>query len=109
MTFYYYSEANEAEPVPGVRRRMISCGDQAQIIEFCLPKGTVFPLHSHPAEQTSFVSRGRLRVVVGEEESILCSGDGYSVPPGVEHETMAMEDCVIVDVFSPPREEYKDR
>jgi quercetin dioxygenase-like cupin family protein len=109
IMFYRYDEAEEAHPVEGVRRRMIACGESVQIIEFFLPKGAVFPLHVHPHEQTGFINSGRLRVTIGDESSDLGPGDGYFVPPNVEHGTQALDDCVNIDVFSPPREEYRDR
>ena len=107
--FFRYEEAVEAEPVPGVKRRMLSCGENVQIIEFFLPKGAVFPMHSHPQEQTGYIAKGRLHVRIGDEEADLGPGDGYFVPCNAEHGTMAIEDCVNIDVFSPPRGEYKDR
>ena len=107
--FFRYDEAEEAEPVPGVKRRMLSCGDRVQIIEFFLPKGAVFPMHTHPHEQTGYIASGKLHVRIGYEEADLGPGDGYFVPSNAEHGTRAIEDCVNIDVFSPPREEYKDR
>ena len=107
--FYRYKEAEEAEPVKGVKRRMLSCGERVQIIEFFLPKGSAFPMHSHPHEQTGYIGKGRLWVKIGNDEAELGPGDGYHVPPNVEHGTRAVEDCLNIDVFSPPREEYRDR
>lgn len=107
--FFRYSEAKEAEPVPGVKRKMIANGERIQIVEFFLPKGQSFPLHSHPIEQTGYIAEGKLYVKIGEEEAVLEKGDGYFVPMDVEHSTRAVEDCVNIDVFSPPRPEYKDR
>lgn len=106
---YKYDEATEAEPVPGVKRRMLSCGDRIQVIEFFLPKGVKFPLHKHPHEQTGFIARGSMRIRIGDEVHDLEEGDGYYVPPETEHATEALEDCIDIDVFSPVRQEYKDR
>jgi quercetin dioxygenase-like cupin family protein len=33
--------------------------------------------------------------------------DGYSIPSNVPHGVAALEDCIFVDVFSPPRDEYR--
>jgi len=88
---------------------MLACGKEAQIIEFFLPKGVVFPLHKHPHEQTGFIAEGRLRMTIAGQQYELGKGDAYFVPPDVEHSTMALEDCVNIDVFSPPRKEYVDR
>ncbi|MEM2943793.1 MAG: cupin domain-containing protein [Methanomassiliicoccales archaeon] len=109
MKIFRYLEASVAEPVTGVKRRMIACGDSSQIIEYFLPKGAIFPLHKHPQEQTGFVAEGILRMIIGGEEYVLTKGDGYFIAPNVEHSTVALEDCINIDVFSPPRQEYKDR
>jgi quercetin dioxygenase-like cupin family protein len=106
---FKYDEAIEAEPVPGVRRRMLSCGNNIQIIEFFLPKGVKFPLHKHPHEQIGFIEKGRMRIRIADEVRDLHEGDGYCVPPDTEHATEALEDCIDIDVFSPIRQEYKDR
>ena len=38
----------------------------------------------------------------------LTAGDSWCVPGGVEHEVEVLEDTVAIDIFSPPREEYRD-
>jgi quercetin dioxygenase-like cupin family protein len=38
----------------------------------------------------------------------LTAGDSWFVPGNVEHEAEVLEDTIAVDVFSPPREEYRD-
>lgn len=45
--------------------------------------------------------------VVVNDEIQLSPGDCWMVPGGAEHEATALEDSVFVDVFSPPREEYR--
>jgi quercetin dioxygenase-like cupin family protein len=106
---YEYDEATEAEPVQGVKRRMLSCGENVQVIEFFLSKGVKFPLHKHPHEQIGFIEKGAMRIWIDKDVHDLHEGDGYYVPPNVEHRTEALEDCIDIDVFSPVRQEYKDR
>ena len=106
---YRYEEAVEAKPVPGVKRSMLSCGHDIQVIEFFLPKGVKFPLHRHPHEQIGFIQKGAMRIWIEGDVHDLQEGDGYVVPPNAEHRTEALEDCIDIDVFSPVREEYKDR
>jgi quercetin dioxygenase-like cupin family protein len=36
----------------------------------------------------------------------VAAGDNFIVPPNVEHHATAMEDSVVLDIFSPPREDY---
>jgi quercetin dioxygenase-like cupin family protein len=33
-------------------------------------------------------------------------GDGWNIPGGVSHSVDVLEDCVVIEVFSPVREDY---
>ncbi len=77
-------------------------------MEFRLRKGSVIPPHQHPNEQIGIVISGRLRMRIGAEQATLGSGDGYSIPSGTEHSVDVLEDSLVLDVFSPPREDYRD-
>ena len=43
---------------------------------------------------------------IGEEEREIGAGYGYIIPGGVQHSMTVLEDSLIVEVFSPPREGY---
>jgi hypothetical protein len=60
-----------------------------------------------PHEQIGYLQSGRARFKIGDDERLLEALDGYSIPGEVPHGVVALEDCVFVDVFSPPREEYR--
>ncbi|MEM7171199.1 MAG: cupin domain-containing protein [Pseudomonadota bacterium] len=66
--------------------------------------GSIYPLHSHPYEQTSVVIQGRLRLTVGEETRDIGPGDMWFVPPNVPHggEALGDEAVIFIDVYSPP-------
>jgi len=54
------------------------------------------------------VLQGAIRMVIGGEERVCRPGDAYLVPSNVEHMAEALEEgAVVIDVFSPPREEYR--
>jgi quercetin dioxygenase-like cupin family protein len=36
------------------------------------------------------------------------AGDGYSIAPGEVHGVDVLEDSLVIDVFAPPREDYRD-
>lgn len=66
-----------------VREDPVTHGVQA-IVKF--PSGYSLPLHSHDADETLVVLKGKLRVKAGELEQVL-SPPGYTaLPAGVEHE-----------------------
>jgi quercetin dioxygenase-like cupin family protein len=77
------------------------------VIEVTLDKGAVVPMHDHPHEQVGYVVRGRVQFVINGETLIAETGDSYAIAGGIPHEATALEDSVVIDVFSPPREEYR--
>jgi quercetin dioxygenase-like cupin family protein len=93
--------------LPGIVRRTLTAGDRMMLIEVTLAPRTVVPMHTHPHEQTGYVVSGRMRLQIADETLDLDPGDAYMIPGGAEHEATALEPLVIVDVFSPPREEYR--
>jgi quercetin dioxygenase-like cupin family protein len=76
-------------------------------MEFRFRKGAAVPPHHHPHEQIGMVITGRCKFRIGSDLRTLGPGDGYSILPDVEHSVEFLEDSVLVDVFSPPREDYR--
>ena len=101
------STANPVEMLPGVVRRTLTDGERMMLCEIRMDKGAVVPLHTHPHEQTGYLVSGRCRFQIGDEVREIAAGDCWMVPGGAEHEATALEDSVFIDVFSPPREEYR--
>ena len=104
---YRWDSMEAKEVVEGVWRRVIP-GDGVMLAHFRLGKGAVVSMHSHPNEQVSHLLEGAMRFHVGEgaEEVILRAGEVLHLPSGVPHSAEALEDCVAVDAFSPPRAEW---
>lgn len=102
--------ASEVEPVemlPGIRRRTLAYGERLMVTQFLISKGTELPAHSHPHEQISYIVSGELEMRVGGQRYRLQPGDSILLPGGMEHSALALQDVVVIDTFSPPREEYK--
>jgi quercetin dioxygenase-like cupin family protein len=66
------------------------------------------PIHSHPNEQLGVCLEGEwIRIQDGKEHGVTV-GDFWQTPPNVPHGGRALEQrCVVLDIFAPPREEYK--
>ena len=100
-------DVKPVEMLPGAWRRTLATGERQMICQFKLAQGAVVPAHSHPHEQVGYVLEGRIRLIIDGQAYDLESGDSYFIPGGVEHEATALTDCMVLDVFSPPREEYR--
>jgi quercetin dioxygenase-like cupin family protein len=90
----------------GIQRQMI-VGEKLMICRLTIQPGVVTPVHSHLHEQVTIVERGRVRYIVNGVERIVSSGDVLHFPPHVPHgATMLEEEVVLVDVFTPLREDF---
>lgn len=90
----------------GIVRQMIH-GERLMICRLTIAAGTIVPAHSHPHEQFTIVEKGRVRYVLGDEQKIFGPGDVVLLPGGFWHgATMLDEDAVLIDVFSPIREDF---
>ena len=100
----------EVEPVTDVMSRHVISGDRAMLAQIYLKKGAVVPMHSHENEQITYLLEGVLKFWIGEDgdELILKAGEVLHIPSNVPHQAEALEDCVDVDVFSPPRQDWLD-
>jgi quercetin dioxygenase-like cupin family protein len=88
-----------------IRRRMI-VGTKEMLVRWEFKKGAIAARHSHPHEQIVVMVQGKLRLIVGDAEAIMGRDDIVVIPPNVPHEAEALEDTVVIDIFSPPREDF---
>jgi quercetin dioxygenase-like cupin family protein len=104
---FHRSSATPVEMAPGVVRRTLRESERMMLIEITLDQGSVVPLHTHPHEQIGYLASGRLLFEAGDERRELAAGDSWLVPSNVPHQVTALEPSVAIDVFWPPREEYR--
>jgi quercetin dioxygenase-like cupin family protein len=90
----------------GVSRQMI-VGERLMVCRLRFAPQIVTPPHDHPHEQITLVERGRVRFIIGTEERIAQAGDVLHFPPGLWHgATMLDEEVVLIDIFTPLREDF---
>ena len=94
------------ELLEGVRLNTRAHGERTLLGEFLIDRGAVIPVHQHPNEQTGYLLSGRLDFEIAGERFVAEPGYAWCIPEGVEHGAEALEDTVVVEVFSPVREDY---
>ena len=100
------SDSGYLEPAKGVQLKTLVHGEKTHLCEFKLKKGSALPAHNHPHEQTGYLVSGSLKFRIGDDVLDAVGGDSWSIPGGMEHAVEVLEDSLIVEVFSPLREEY---
>jgi quercetin dioxygenase-like cupin family protein len=102
----YGSDNGYRQAATGVERKTLVHGAATMMVQFRLEEGSRLPRHSHENEQTGYLIVGSLRFTIGEEIYTLAAGDSWCIPGGVAHSVEALHDSVVVEGFSPPREDF---
>ena len=90
----------------GITRQMVT-GDRLMVCRLTLAARTVTMVHSHVHEQITIVERGRADFFVEGQKRTAKPGDVLVFPSGIQHgATMLDEEVVLIDIFSPPREDF---
>lgn len=90
---------------PSIGRQMLHT-ETMTLARITLRRGAVVPLHGHANEQIATVLEGRLRFEVDGEERVVAAGESVPLTANVPHAVEALEDSVVLDVFSPVRDDW---
>jgi quercetin dioxygenase-like cupin family protein len=113
--FYFMIQSNEfqfEQDIPwedvgnGITRQIFGYDDRVMLVKAKFEKGGVGSLHQHPHSQATYVDSGVFEMTIGDVKKIIRKGDGYYVPPNVLHGCVCLEAGMLIDVFSPHREDF---
>ena len=90
----------------GIKRKIIGYDGRLMTVKVKFNQGAVALPHQHPHSQSAYIVKGKFEVNIGKEKSILSAGDGFYVPSGIEHSVVALEEGLVIDAFSPAREDF---
>ena len=90
----------------GIDRQLI-VGERLMMCRLTLQPRIDTPVHWHPHEQMTIVERGRARFTIAGDVRVVSAGDVLHFPPNVVHgATMLDEEVVLIDIFTPIREDF---
>ena len=90
----------------GITRQLFA-GDRIMVVRLELKAGTVTPIHTHHHEQVTLVMKGRVDFFVEGRKHTAEAGEVLVFPSQIVHgATMLDQDVVLLDIFSPPREDF---
>lgn len=102
-----WSDLETDRPMPLIERQRI-LGAKAMLSRVALAKGFSVETHRHENEQFAVVLSGTIRFRIGEPDDpaarvvTLVGGEVLHLPSNVPHSADALEDTVVLDIFSPP-------
>ena len=71
--------------------------------------GAAVPSHAHPHEQLGVMMQGEMTLTIGDETRTIGPGDVYAVPPHLPHGATSTDGCLVLDIFTPVREDYREK
>jgi quercetin dioxygenase-like cupin family protein len=105
--FFDVDELEAKQTLAGVKMQ-VAYGEKIMMAYVNLDANITLPAHSHPHEQMGMFLEGEAEFTIGDEKRIVKPGMAYLVPSNVEHKVTTFDKPVLaLDIFSPPREEYK--
>lgn len=109
MPFYDIKDLPTLEIIPGCRTR-IPYGENLMLSYLEMDDGAEVPLHSHPHEQGGMLVKGRLQLTIGDDTRECEAGSLFIIPPNVKRRAVGVGGpAVVLDVFSPIREDYAEQ
>ncbi len=104
--FGKHSNTGFHETLPGNHIKTLCYGAHTLLVEVRLEKNAQLPEHKHPYEQTGYLVSGRIRMNIAGNVRELEPGDSWCIPMDALHKVDVFEDAIVVEAFSPTREEY---
>lgn len=90
----------------GIQRKMLGYDDKIMLVKVKFDAGAVGTMHEHFHSQVTYVESGVFDMTIGEETRRISTGDAYYILPHVLHGITCIEPGVLLDVFSPLREDF---
>jgi quercetin dioxygenase-like cupin family protein len=90
----------------GIKRKIMAYDDKVMLVKVAFQKGGVGALHQHHHTQITHVESGVFEVEIGGQKKILTAGDAFIVPSNAVHGAVCLVEGVLIDVFSPMREDF---
>ena len=90
----------------GIKRKLLTFEEKVMMVKIDFKAGAIGEAHSHPHIQCSYVESGEFELTIDGKVRVLKTGDSFLVPTNVVHGAKALTDGVLIDVFTPLREDF---
>ncbi len=90
----------------GVSRQFLGFDNQIMMVKVSFEKGSIGSDHQHFHTQATYCVSGKFEFMINGEKKIVNAGDGVYIEPNLMHGALCLEAGVLIDVFSPVREDF---
>ena len=105
MPLINLAEVRDEQVADGIVRQMVTA-EKMMFVRWRFGSGLHVPAHRHPNEQIAYMLKGVMELRIDRERRRLVPGQVCWIPGNVEHEAWFPEEAEVVDIFSPPRQDF---
>ena len=104
--FLFGDQAPRETVGEGLTRQLFGFDDSILMARVEFDVGAVGEVHAHRHSQVSYVESGEFDVYIDGVNERLGPGDSFYIEPNVDHGAVCRKAGVLIDVFSPVREDF---
>jgi len=104
--FFHGEEQEWEEVAPGLTRQVMGYDGQIMLVKAKFETGAIGQMHKHYHSQVTYVASGEFEMTIGDDIRIIKEGDSYYIPPHEMHGCVCRKPGILIDVFSPAREDF---
>lgn len=90
-------------------RAVVGYDDTLMLTIVRFKKGGIGKLHQHIHSQAAYIASGSFEVQIEERKKVLKTGDSFFLPTNIMHGVVCLEDGVLIESFSPLREDFLNK
>ena len=104
---YILTDALEWEELGGgVSRKFLGYDNQIMMVLVKFEKGALGSPHSHFHTQATYCVSGKFEFEIDGTKQVVKGGDGVYIEPNLMHSAVCLEEGMLIDTFSPVREDF---
>ena len=90
----------------GLKRQMLGYDQELMAVKIWFSEGAIGYNHAHRHSQVTYVVEGEFYFNIDGVTKIMKAGDSCMIPPYADHGATCPTGGILIDTFSPPREDF---
>ena len=90
----------------GLERQIMGYDGKIMLVKAKFETGAIGIMHKHYHSQVTYVESGEFEMTIGDDIRVIKKGDSFYIPPHVMHGCVCKSPGILIDVFSPAREDF---
>jgi len=104
--FIFEKDVQWESPAPGIKRQIMGYDGQIMLVKVVFEEGAEGYMHEHFHSQVTYVAEGEFEFTIGDVKKIVKAGDCCYKEPNIPHGAICLKAGILIDVFSPSRQDF---